>query len=107
MKNQKAKTRIVKYKGVEYKVRTLEVRDNINGEVLTSTICLAPIELDEAYDNDAMSVHGSKEQILDASIDHYVTKEIIDNLPDVVTPYDMSEVMAEIMNLGIEVEEDW
>jgi hypothetical protein len=97
MKNV-AKTEIVKYKGVEYKVRTLEVRDNIDGEVLKSTIKIAPIGLNESYDENKMSVHSSKEQILDASIDHYVTDEVLESLPNVVTQHDIMEVMMEVMS---------
>jgi hypothetical protein len=93
-----AKTEIVKYKGVNYKVRTIEVRDKIEGEVLTSTIKIAPIELNEAYDEKKMSVHGSKEQMLDASIDHYVTDEVMESVPSVVTQHDVMEVMMDMMS---------
>ena len=94
MKNL-AKTEIVKYKGVEYKVRTLEIRSKIEGEVLKSTIRVAPRSLNEAYDDNKMSTHGSREQKLDASIDHYVSDEAMENLPNVVTDLDIEEVMME------------
>jgi hypothetical protein len=96
--NNVSKTEIVKYKGVDYKVRTIEVRDKIDGEVLTSTIKIAPIELNEAYDEKKMSVHGSKEQMLDASIDHYVTNEVMESVPSVVTQHDVMEVMMDMMS---------
>jgi hypothetical protein len=105
--NQNPKIEVVKYKGVDYKIRTLEIRDRVGKEVLKSEIRVAPIELNEAYNNNAMSVKGSKEQLLDASIDYYVTKEQLETLPSVITQNDMVEVMAELMSIGCEVESNW
>ncbi len=92
-----AKNKIVKYNGKSYKVRTIEVRDNIEGQVLTSTITIAPIALNEAYNEKKMSEHGSDEQKLDASIDHYVTNDVLESIPSVVTQNDVAEVIMDIM----------
>ncbi len=105
--NQNPKIEVVKYKGVDYKIRTLEVRDRVGKEVLRSEIRVAPIELNEAYNNDKMSLKGSKEQLLDASIDYYVTKEQLETLPKIITQRDMAEVMAELMSIGCEVNQEW
>jgi len=103
--NQNPKIEVVKYKGVDYKIRTIEVRDRLNGVVLTSKIRIAPIELNEAYNEKRINIHGSKEQVLDASIDHYVTKEVIKSLPNVITSNDIMETMIAVMSC--EVESEW
>lgn len=105
--NQNPKIEVVKYKGVEYKIRTLEVRDKVAGEILKSEIRVAPIELNEAYDNDKMNDVNSKEKQIDAGIDYYVTNEQLESLPNVITQSDMAEVIAELMSIGCEVEAKW
>jgi hypothetical protein len=101
---KKANTEIVNYKGVDYKIRTIEVRDNIAGELLESKIRIAPIELNEAYNDNNMSKQGSKEQVLDASIDYYVTKSVMKSVPNVITNHDIAEVMMDIVSCSVEAE---
>lgn len=88
---------IVKLKGIEYKIRTIEVRDEIENQVIKSKIRVASMELNKSYDEDKMSILGSKEQKIDASIDHYVTNEMLNNLPDVVVGSEVEELMLDIM----------
>jgi nitrate reductase alpha subunit len=97
-------TTVVNYKGKNYKIRTIKVRDKIAGEILESEIKIAPIALNEAYDDKGMSVHGSKEQKLDASIDHYVTNELMESVPEVITDRDIAEVMMDIVGCSEEME---
>ncbi len=102
--NQNPQIELVKYKGVEYTIRTIEVRDRLNGVSLNSKIRLAPIELNEAYDDEKISVHGSKEQVLDAKIDHYVTQSVINSLPNIITPIDVAETIMSVMSCEVDFE---
>lgn len=66
------------------------------------------MELNKSYDEEKMSILGSKEQKLDASIDHYVTKELLNNLPDVIAGMEIKELMLDIMACAEEmVEAEW
>jgi hypothetical protein len=51
-----------------------------------------------------MSIHGSDEQKLDASIDYYVSKEVMESLPDVITGRDVNEILVELMSCEEEFE---
>lgn len=99
-------TETVTYKGKNYKVRTIEVRDSIDLEdgkglvTLGHKLRIASESLNKAY-SDNVNVHGTEEQKLDASIDHYVTNEVLNTLPSVITSRDMVEILG-----GIEIEEN-
>ena len=99
MKNQ-----TIKYKGSKYQIRTIEIRDKVDNQILKLEIKIASKELNKIYDESRMSIHGSDEQKLDASIDYYVSKETMESLPDVITGRDVNEILVELMSCEEEFE---